>query len=207
MTTMPSSPPPSAALAKAELRRAALAARDGLAAEARADGAVAIAEVVAAAALPLLPAGTVVAGYYPIRSEVDPRPLMRRLAALGARLALPAVGADGETLTFRLWCEGDGLVAAAFGLREPVASAEAVDPDVLVMPLAAFDGAGNRIGYGKGHYDRALARLDAAKPRLAIGLAFACQRVDRVPAEAHDRPLDLVLTETGAIVPAPAPTE
>ena len=184
---------------KASLRRGALAARDALAADARAGAAEAIA---ATDALPLLPAGTVVAGYFPIRSEVDPRPLMRRLEARGARLVLPVVGADGETLTFRAWREGDSLVAAAFGLREPKADAEAIDPDVLLMPLAAFDRTGDRIGYGKGHYDRAIERLEAVMPRLKIGLAFSCQEVARVPAEAHDRPLDLILTEAGAIVPA-----
>lgn len=200
MTATPSSPILSAALRKAELRRAALAARDGLSEAAR----VATADAIAATdALPILPAGTVVAGYFPIRSEIDPRPLLRRLACLGARLVLPAVGADGETLAFRAWREEDALVAASFGLQEPAASAEAIDPDVLVMPLSAFDGAGNRIGYGKGHYDRALVRLEAVKPRLAIGLAHSCQRVERVPAEAHDRPLDLILTEAGAIVPVP----
>ena len=184
---------------KAALRRAALAARDAVPVEARTRAA----EVIAATdALPLLPAGTVVAGYFPIRSEIDPRPLMRRLAARGARLVLPAVGADGETLTFRAWREGETLVAASFGLQEPPASAEAIDPDVLLMPLSAFDGRGQRIGYGKGHYDRAIERLEAVKPRLKIGLALSCQEVARVPAEAHDRPLDLILTEAGAIVPA-----
>jgi len=188
---------------KAELRRAALAARDALSPEARAVAADAVA---ATEALPLLPAGTVVAGYHPIRSELDPRPLMRRLAALGARLVLPADGADGETLEFRLWREGERLVAAAFGLSEPAVEAPVADPDVLLMPLAAFDDRGDRIGYGKGHYDRALERLERDKPRLKIGLAFSRQRVDRVPAEPHDRRLDLVLTEAGAIVPgAPDP--
>ncbi|NLH82053.1 MAG: 5-formyltetrahydrofolate cyclo-ligase [Phyllobacteriaceae bacterium] len=203
MTTPAADVPAFPPLSKAELRRAALSARDALTPETRA----AAAEVVAATeALPLLPAGTVVAGYFPIRSELDPRPLMRRLVALGALPALPAVGADGETLTFRLWREGDALVAAAFGLSEPPADAPAVDPDVLLMPLAAFDAKGDRIGYGKGHYDRALERLEREKPRLKVGLAFSCQRVDRVPAEPHDRPLDLVLTEAGAIVPgAPDP--
>jgi len=186
------------AAAKAELRRAALACRDGLDPEARRLGAEALAR---SDALPAIAPGTVVAGYFPIRSEIDPRPLMRRLATAGARLALPVVGEDRVTMVFREWREGDELVPASFGLSVPPAGAIALEPDVLLMPLAAFDAAGHRIGYGKGHYDRALDRLESRRPRLKIGLAFACQRVDGVPAEAHDRRLDLILTETGAITP------
>ncbi|MCE1237566.1 MAG: 5-formyltetrahydrofolate cyclo-ligase [Hyphomicrobiales bacterium] len=183
---------------KADLRRRALAARDATTPAHREAAARAIA---ATDALPILPAGTVVAGYFPIRSEIDPRPLMRRLVACGALTALPAVGADGETLTFRLWREGEALVAAGFGLSEPSAEAEAVDPDVVLLPLSAFDRRGERIGYGKGHYDRAIERLEAIRPLLKVGLAFAAQEVARVPSEPHDRPLDLILTEAGAIVP------
>lgn len=186
------------AAAKAELRRAALARRDGLDPDTRRAGASALA---GAQALPTFPEGCVVAGYFPIRSEIDPRPLMVRLAALGARLALPVVGEDRVSMVFREWCEGDVLVPASFGLSVPPEGAADLDPDVLLMPLAAFDGAGHRIGYGKGHYDRALDRLERSRPRLKIGLAFACQRVDAVPAEPHDHRLDLILTETGAITP------
>ena len=197
MTETPPSLAPLAA-AKADLRRVALARRDGLDPEARHLGAEALAR---SDALPAIAPGTVVAGYFPIRSEIDPRPLMRRLATAGVRLALPVVGDDRVTMVFRVWHEGDALEPASFGLSVPPARAGEVEPDVLLMPLAAFDGAGHRIGYGKGHYDRALDRLESRRPRLKIGLAFACQRVDGVPAEAHDRRLDLILTETGAITP------
>lgn len=196
--------PSATASLKDTLRRAALARRDGLDASARARAAEALA---ADPAMPVLSPGTIVAGYFPIRSEIDPRPLMRRLAASGAQLALPVVMGDGESLVFRLWREDEALEKASFGLSVPPASAPTVEPDVLLVPLAAFDAAGHRIGYGKGHYDRALARLDADRRRLAIGLAFSIQRVDEVPAEPHDRPLDLILTEAGAIRPAATPSE
>lgn len=196
--------PSATASLKDTLRRAALARRDGLDASSREAAAEALA---ADPAMPVLPAGTIVAGYFPIRSEIDPRPLMRRLSASGAQLALPVVMGDGESLVFRLWREGEALERASFGLSVPPASAPMVEPDVLLVPLAAFDGLGHRIGYGKGHYDRALARLDADRRRLAIGLAFSIQRVDEVPAEPHDRPLDLILTEAGAIRPTATPSE
>jgi 5-formyltetrahydrofolate cyclo-ligase len=196
--------PSALAALKDTLRRAALARRDGLDAATREAAAEALA---IDPAMPTFSAGTIVAGYFPIRSEIDPRPLMRRLSAAGARLALPVVMGDGESLVFRPWREGEALERASFGLSVPPASAGVVDPDVLLVPLAAFDRGGHRIGYGKGHYDRALARLDAGRRRLAIGLAFSTQRVDEVPAEPHDRPLDLILTEAGAIRPAILPAE
>jgi 5-formyltetrahydrofolate cyclo-ligase len=91
------------------------------------------------------------------------------------------------------------LEPARFGLSVPPAAAGEVDPDVILVPLAGFDRRGHRLGYGAGHYDRALARLIAARPRLVLGLAYAAQAVDAVPAEPHDRRLDAVLTETGRI--------
>ncbi len=183
---------------KSALRRLVLARRDAI----PADSARAAAERLAASAEMIEAAeGAVVAGYLPIRSEIDPLPLMRRLAARGVRLALPVVLADGVSMEFRLWRSDDPLVTAAFGLREPEVGAAVVDPDVVLLPLSVFDGAGRRIGWGKGHYDRALARLEATGARPKIGLAFALQRVERIPAEPHDRRLDLVLTEEGPFRP------
>jgi 5-formyltetrahydrofolate cyclo-ligase len=98
---------------------------------------------------------------------------------------------------FRRWRPGAPLEAAPFGLSHPPAEAGTVDPDVLLVPLAAFDRRGHRIGYGRGYYDRALARLDARGRRRAIGVAFSVQEVDAVPDEPHDRRLDAVLTEAG----------
>jgi len=184
---------------KADLRRAALGRRAAIEAAGR-DAAVA---TLAARAAELGPvAGKIVSGFWPIRDEINPRPLMAALAALGAELALPAV-VDRETIVFRRWREGEPLVAGGFGTLAPGADAETVDPDVMLVPLAAFDVAMQRIGYGAGHYDRAIDRLQKAgrRPRL-IGVAFSCQEVPQIPAEPHDEPLDMVLTENGIVAPA-----
>jgi 5-formyltetrahydrofolate cyclo-ligase len=150
----------------------------------------------------LLPrAKAVVAGYWPFRTEIDPRPVMQRLARLGARLALPVTPAKGAdaALSFRLWTPGEPLAPGAFGVPEPGEACETVEPDLLLVPLLAFDRSGRRLGYGAGHYDRTLAALRAARPVRAVGLAFAAQEVDRVPTDAHDQHLDGVVTERAYI--------
>jgi 5-formyltetrahydrofolate cyclo-ligase len=149
--------------------------------------------------LALLPPGAVVAGYWPFRSEIDPRPLMRRLARLGAIPALPVTPAKGSDapLSFRVWRPASPLARSAFGVHEPDAGADPVEPDLLLVPLLAFDDRGHRLGYGAGHYDRTLARLKTFKPIAAIGLAFAAQQVARLPDDPHDEVLDGVLTERG----------
>lgn len=142
-----------------------------------------------------LPAGAVVAGFWPIRDEIDPRPLMDRLRQLGHPLCLPVM--TGPSLIFRRLERDTELVSAGFGTSEPGPSAEEVRPNVLLMPLAGFDGKGTRIGYGKAFYDITIAQLQHSGPLLCIGLAFSVQEVDRVPAEAHDKPLNGILTEQG----------
>ncbi len=141
--------------------------------------------------------GTIVSGYSPIRSEIDPFPLMRMLAAQGARLALPAVMARGKSLAFRAWSPDDRLMLGPLGILEPSPAAAELIPDIMLVPLAAFDRLGHRIGYGAGHYDYTLAHLRKMKAITAIGLAFAAQEIEAVPALSHDVPLDYVLTETG----------
>ncbi|MFL9827654.1 5-formyltetrahydrofolate cyclo-ligase [Rhodoplanes sp. SY1] len=184
------------AAAKAALRRAALDRRDELAAEDRA----AAAEAIAARPLPVpVGAGTVVSAYMAIHSEIDPAPLMRRFVENGAGLALPVVQGRGKPLLFRAWAPGVPLTTAGFGLLEPGPEAPIVVPDVLLVPLAAFDRAGHRIGYGAGHYDMTLAALRAERPVVAIGLAYASQEIVRVPANERDARLDLVLTEAEII--------
>ena len=179
--------------AKATLRAAALEKRDALSFEHRAAAAIAI----AARGLPVeIAPGAVVAGYSPIRSEIDPAPLMRQLAAKGALLALPAITARGQSLTFRAWYPNDRLMPGPLGILEPSPAAAELTPDIVLVPLAAFDRLGHRIGYGAGHYDRTLAHLHKSKGFAAIGLAFAAQQVKAVPALAHDVALDYVLTET-----------
>ena len=178
---------------KSDLRTAALAAREALSGDERA----AAAQAIARRGLPLAIApGTIVSGYSPIRSEVDPAPLMRALAAQGAQLALPVVLARGKSLAFRVWSPNDRLVLGSLGILEPSPAAAEVVPDIMLVPLAAFDGLGHRIGYGAGYYDRSLAQLRAAKHITAIGLAFAAQQIEAVPALPHDVALDYVLTET-----------
>jgi 5-formyltetrahydrofolate cyclo-ligase len=178
---------------KADLRAAALAARDALSDECR----VAAAQAIAQRGLPIeTKPGLVVAGYSPIRGEIDPAPLMRRLAAEGARLALPVITARGQGLRFRAWSSDARLVRGALGILEPSPGAPEMIPDILLVPLAAFDKAGHRIGYGAGHYDRTLAQLRKARPITAIGLAFGAQQVEAVPALQHDVALDFVLTDT-----------
>lgn len=184
---------------KQALRREGLERRDGLDAAWRA---MASREIAARAlALDLLDAdraaGTVVAGYWPMRSEVDTRPLLEALSQRGFSLALPLV--VDPHLRFLRWHPGAALVRGSFGVEAPAADGEELRPDILLLPLARFDGARNRIGYGKGHYDRAIARLTQEKPVHTIGLAFAAQSADKIPAEPHDVRLDTIVTETGII--------
>lgn len=180
---------------KAALRKERLALRDQIDPAARLELSLAMADL--AGEVIAIDPGMVVSGFFPIRSEADIRPLMARLKARGARLCLPIV-MDKETIIFRELVTGAELVDTGFGTRGPGPEAEVLDPDLLLVPLSAFDGRGNRIGYGAGHYDRAIARLreKGRHPRL-IGIAFDCQEVAEVPDEAHDVRLEAVLTESG----------
>jgi 5-formyltetrahydrofolate cyclo-ligase len=182
----------SGASPKNELRVAALARRDALSVQERAGAALAI--VARIPSLDVTPS-TIVAGYAPIRSEIDPVQLMQAFAARGATLAMPVISARNVSLVFRRWTPGDALVRGAFGISEPSATASEVVPDIVLVPLAAFDRAGHRIGYGAGYYDRTLAGLRRQKTIIAIGLAFAVQEIPQVPALSHDVRLDYVLTE------------
>ena len=178
---------------KSDLRAAALGARDALTLEQRGAAAQAIAE----RGLPIeITRGAIVSGYSPIRSEIDPAPLMRALAVQGAQLALPAVMARGKSLAFRAWSPSDRLMLGPLGILEPSPAAIELIPDIMLVPLAAFDRAGHRIGYGAGHYDYTLAHLRKLKHIIAVGLAFAAQEIVAVPALPHDVALDCVLTET-----------
>src|SRR5712692_951880 len=177
---------------KATLRATALAARDELSGEHRA----AAAQTIALRGLPVeIMPGAVVAGYSPIRNEIDPAPLMRKLAAQGAQLALPAITARGQSLRFRAWYPDDRLLPGPLGILEPSPAAAEIIPDIVLVPLAAFDPAGHRIGYGAGHYDYTLAHLRKLKHIIAIGVAFAAQEIEAIPALPHDVALDYVLTE------------
>ena len=132
-----------------------------------------------------------------MRSEVDVRPMMFALREHGARLCLPAI-LDKSTIAFRELVRGAPLVEMGFGTHGPGEEAEVLDPDIMLIPLAAFDGRGHRIGYGAGYYDRAIGRLqDAGKQPRLIGIAFDCQEVSEVPDEPHDVVIPEILTESG----------
>ncbi len=187
-----------AVASKASLRAAALARRAAMGAEARAAAARAAAER-AVAALDGA-AGKAVGLFATFRDEIDTGPLADLLWAAGATVALPVMVARDAPLLFRRWQAGDTLaLSAAYAIPEPGPQAPEVDPEFLLVPLAAFDRKGFRIGYGAGFYDRTLARLRACRRVTAIGYAFACQEVERVPAEAHDERVDLVVTEAETI--------
>jgi 5-formyltetrahydrofolate cyclo-ligase len=137
----------------------------------------------------------IVSAYWPIRGEVSTVPLFDHLAQAGVVTALPIVNGRAAALTFRAWRPGEALVEAKMGIREPLSSAALVSPDLLFVPLSAFDRTGHRIGYGAGYYDRTLAQLRASKKIIAVGIAFAVQEIAEVPTENHDERLDYVLTE------------
>lgn len=180
---------------KKQLRKEALAHRDALDPLWRIEASLAIAETVRAV-VDVGP-GDIVSGFWPMRSEVDIRPAMFALRERGARLCLPAI-LDRETIVFRELVRGAALVDMGFGTAGPGEGAEVLSPTVMLVPLAAFDRRGHRIGYGAGYYDRAIARLQAGghAPRL-IGIAFDCQQVERVPDEPHDVIIPEILTESG----------
>ncbi len=179
---------------KKRLRAEALARRDALDTEWRIEASLGFANV--SERIDFDP-GTVISGFWPIRSEVDIRPLMFALRQKGARLCLPAI-IDKTTIVFRELVRGAPMVDMGFGTAGPGPEAEVLDPQIMLVPLSAFDDRGNRIGYGAGYYDRVISRLKAKdiEPRL-IGIAFDCQAVGSVPAEPHDVPLGEILTESG----------
>ncbi len=175
---------------KRALRAAALSKRDALAPDFR----MSAANVVAERGLPFrVYKNTVFSAYEPMRSELDPRPLLAKIVAAGGRIVLPAI-VDGR-IVFRLHESGSKLVAGAFGTSEPAATARELKPDVLLVPLLAFDAKGGRLGYGKGYYDAAIAGMRAERRVGAVGLAFEAQRFDEVPVTERDQRLDLILTE------------
>jgi len=143
----------------------------------------------------------VVAGYWPLGSELDVRPLMIRLVAAGAALVLPVVRAAGQPLEFRRWQPGDPLQPGEYGVMQPLSTAPVAIPALLLVPLLAFDKDGWRLGYGAGYYDRTLAELrdrQGTEPPLAIGIAYAAQEMPALPHHAGDHKLDGVVTEQAA---------
>lgn len=198
---------PSAARDKDVLRREVLARRDALTVDERARFSRMVADRFRTLhGLPFHDAvlDGPVSVFLPIRSEIDTRPLMRALQRHDVVVALPLV--RRPVLDFRVWRFGEPLVKAAFGLMEPGPDAASVRPRTMIVPLAVFDRRGDRIGYGAGHYDRAIEAFSSdGRPLTTVGLAFSCQEVSRVPAEPHDRRLDWILTENELIRTTPQP--
>jgi len=139
--------------------------------------------------------GKILAGYMPMRTEIDPLPAM---AAHDGPVCVPVIAGAGQPLRFREWSPGCAMVAGEFGALIPAEGAW-IDPDVLIVPLLAWDRRGYRLGYGGGFYDRTLQALRARGPRVAIGFAFAAQEIAEVPTDATDQRLDLMVTDLGLI--------
>jgi len=175
--------------AKSQLRHEARTRRAALAA-AMPDFAQALAAH--ADALPLTP-GMIVGGYHALSSEADPALLLRVLIERGAHIAFPRVVAKGARLAFHRIPDGEMLRTGAWGIQEPAAHFPLVEPDLLLVPLLAFDAAGHRLGYGGGFYDRTISALGVP----AIGIGFAEQELASLPVEAHDMALAGILTEHG----------
>lgn len=181
---------PTAAQTKQELRLQALERRDALEIDDRLIWDEAIVE--RALALPAFDsAAGPVSAYWPMRSEADPRPILEALHAKGTTLCLPAI-VKGAML-FRRWAPWEPIVPGGFGTLVPDPQQPQVKPAILIVPMAAFDRRGYRIGYGKGYYDKALAELG---PVISVGIAYGAQEIAAVPDEPHDRRLDWIVTET-----------
>lgn len=189
--------PSSIAAAKQALRTDMIQRRQQISGEERKRSSLAIAET--GLGFAGVPERAVVSGFAAFEDELDPLPLMTALADQGHPLALPVTTGRGNPLVFRLWAPYVPLVDAAFGLREPPEDAPEVLPDILLVPLLAFDASGYRLGFGAGYYDRTLARLRADREVVAIGIAYDIQKVDNVPHDGYDERLDWVLTPSGPL--------
>ena len=147
----------------------------------------------------------IIAGYWPIQSEINPFPLLQIFEERGYAVALPCLVGEGDgfRMIFRRFSLGDELVDGPFGIQQPDEIADEILPDVVLLPLLAFDAAGWRLGYGGGYYDRALAHLHAHKAIRAYGVAFSGQQLAEIPFEVHDQPLDGIFTDKGVIETRP----
>lgn len=182
---------------KARLRAEMKAARSALPAETRAQLSRQIADL-AVGALGIRP-GMVVSGFLSIGDELDTGPLLVKLHAAGAQLCLPVMQGKAKPLLFRAYAPGDDLDTVIWGIREPKTHQPVLKPELILLPLLAFDIQGWRLGYGGGFYDRTLREARGERPVRAIGLAFDLQKVDRVPHLDYDEPIDGVMTPSGLI--------
>ena len=172
---------------KAEARKAAFAARKEAFARGQGQAAEILGDFLAGHA------GKVLAGYMPMRTEIDPLPAM---AAHQAAVGVPVILGPGQALKFREWTPGCAMTEGAFKAFIPVEGAW-LEPEVVIVPLVAFDARGYRLGYGGGFYDRTLEGLRAKRPTIAVGFAFDAQELPEVPIEETDQKLDFIATESG----------
>lgn len=190
---------------KAELRKTARSARRVAHAAspgaARAAAAHAFREIAGARQSGAAPAAAI-SGYVAFRDEIDPLPLMHLLHGFELTVALPVVGERAQALRFRRWRPGERMQNGAYGVPIPVTD-DPVEPQVIIVPLLAFDSRGHRLGYGGGYYDRTIAELRRHRPVRTIGYALAAQQIEAVPHGPHDMILDCVVTERGIVRPAP----
>jgi 5-formyltetrahydrofolate cyclo-ligase len=145
-------------------------------------------------ALPI-PGHARVSAYVPLEGEADPNELAQVLAGKGCEICYPRVHQKAQPLWFHVPIPGEHFVRSAFGVLEPRPDWPVAIPDVLLVPMLAFDAEGYRLGYGGGFYDRTLAHIRAAKPVVAIGIAFSGLEVPSVPHDASDEKLDMLVTE------------
>ncbi len=186
---------------KTTMRRHALARRDLVTHQEAHDAAAAMSALALALVEKLQAArpAPVVSVYWPIRSELNTRPLIESLCERGVEVALPILVAVKRPLLFRAFKPGDELAKGPFGLSEPSADKAALEPDIVFAPLAAFDRKGYRLGYGGGLYDATLNAMRARHPVTAVGVAYALQEADSIPIEDHDQKLDFIVTERETI--------
>ncbi len=184
---------------KSELRARLKAWRAGLSAAEQ----IAAGEALARHGLGFLgikkPSESIVSAFAPMAEELRIWPLLRRLSGDGFRLCLPVMQGRGRPLIFRAWSQGDAMDSGVWGIAEPKPDKATLEPDVVLVPLLAFDANGWRLGYGGGFYDRTLHRLRGIKNVVAVGLGFDAQKVDAVPHLDYDQRLDWVLTPSGPL--------
>jgi 5-formyltetrahydrofolate cyclo-ligase len=179
---------------KAQLRAGALERRTLITLEVRQRFSERVAEEGLQVAIKWRP--KIVSAFHPIRGEPDTLPLLAALSEAGFQTALPVTGTRSMPLVFRAWRPGEPTIPGAMNIPEPPPTAPVVEPELLFVPLSAFDRRGHRIGFGAGHYDRTLAHLRANGRVLAVGVAFAASEIPLAPNEPHDERLDLILTES-----------
>ncbi len=148
-----------------------------------------------------LTSNTVISAFLPIGSEIDLRPMLSDLSEDNHIITLPCVVGDNMPLLFRHWQLGDPLIKESFGTMAPKNNAIEYIPDILLVPMLAFDNQGYRLGYGGGFYDRSLEKIRAVKKITAIGVAYGEQQIDKIPHDHHDQPLDMIITDEGIIIP------